>query len=438
MPTSSCRGVRSTIKAGGVEITVYTQPLKEGETEQEKSFLFIKDEQLVVGDHLATIKDIALRFNGESKDTLAKLRAFGYIQERGAKAADGARHQVRWFIEPFGYAEATRAAQGGKRKRGTDILKILQAQGFTAAQGIGGTIFFATSGTEVLHRTYAYAPPVKRQANDKRVDNTTRDADARFSKQHRRRNARLASLGPSDVATYLTFNWRMKEAFGYAETLVDAIAGEKGVFKDIWESMKVDPNGPQIDIYKGLVNHLGTRATILSDVRLPVTPQSERLMALVEVTDEQAVANTVKKAFEKDPQAKKRIFREHIIWEITQDEGLAEAPELMIEGAGFVSSSSTTATEEDTTAKEGDKSATKEADQPNDEAKLPNMAISVYGPPDRRHACRFHRGPDHGQPTSLGQMDDYRSASADRSARRTTASASSAAPTSRTGPPTIC
>jgi hypothetical protein len=388
------RGVRSTTKAGGVELTVYTQPLKAGETDQEKSYLFIKDDQLVVSDHQPTIVAIAGRFNGQAKDTLASLPAFEHAMGQSAKAAEGTRHHVRWFVEPFGYAEAARAAQGGKRKRGTDILKILQTQGFTAAQGIGGTIFFATSDTEVLHRTFVFAPPVKRQPNDKR----TGKYDLAMRMLDFPNSAAADSLEPqpwvlSDVATYLSFNWKMKEAFDYSETLVDAITGEKGVFKDIWESMKVDPNGPQIDIYKGLINHLGTRATILSDVRVPVDLQSERLMALVEVTDEQTVANTVKKAFEKDPQAKKRIFHEQIIWEITQDEGLAEAPELMIEGAGFVSAS-----------EDGDK----EKDRPADEAKLPNMAITVY----KGHLIvathvDFIEDLITGQPTHLRMMTDY-------------------------------
>jgi hypothetical protein len=275
-------------------------------------------------------------------------------------------------------------------------LKILQQQGFTAAQGVGGKIFFATSDTEVLHRTFVYAPPVKRQPNAKatgKYDLAMRMLD--FP------NSTVADgLEPqpwvlSDLATYVTFNWRMKEAFDHAETLVDAIAGEKGVFKDIWESMKVDPNGPQIDIYKGLVDHLGTRATILSDVRLPVDVQSERLMALIEVTDEPTVASSVRKAFEKDPQAKKRVFEGHTIWEITQDEGLAEAPELMIEGAGFVSSS------------EG--GGNREAEEPAEEAKLPNMAIAVYnGHLIIATHVDFIEDLITGQPMSLGQMDDYK------------------------------
>ena len=129
----------------------------------------------------------------------------------------------------------------------------------------------------------------------------------------------------------------MANAFNGAETLVDAIAGDKGVFKEIWLSLKTDPNGPKIDIFKGLIDHLGTRANLVSDISLPVGLKSERLMALIEIKDPVIVAKTVEQAFKSDPQAKKRIFRGQTIWEITQEEGVTDASELMIEGAGFVS-----------------------------------------------------------------------------------------------------
>jgi hypothetical protein len=174
-----------------------------------------------------------------------------------------------------------------------------------------------------------------------------------------------------DVASYMTFNWRMQEAFKYSESLVDAIAGEKGLFADIWEGMKTDPFGPKIDIYSGLVDHLGTRATVMTDVVVPVGLKSERLMALVHVKNPVIVAATVQKAFEKDPAAKKRVFEGQIIWEITQEEGLtesgAEDTELQIEGAGFVSAAETQVVQQ------RERRAAAPPDKP-----LPNMAIAVF------------------------------------------------------------
>src|SRR5262249_49812628 len=159
----------------------------------------------------------------------------------------------------------SRAVQGGKKKRGTDYLRVLQKQGFAAVQGIGGHVFFATDGVEMLHRTYVYAPPVA--GAKEKYELAMRMLD--FP------NTAPGQLEPQvwalpEIASYLSFNWKMRDAFKFSETLVDAIINDKGAFKDIWDNLRTDPNGPMIDIYKELLDHLGTRATLLSDVVVPV------------------------------------------------------------------------------------------------------------------------------------------------------------------------
>lgn len=345
------RAVRSILKDGGIDITVYTLPLKEGQKTPERSFYFISGDQLVVADDQPTIVGIVRRLDGKAKDSLATVTAFGATLKKCADASPDTRYHIRWFIEPFGYAEASRAAQGGKRRRGTDILKILQTQGFTAAQGIGGNVFFDTAGTEVLHRTYVYAPQPWQLAM-RMLDFPNAAKPSELEPQ--------AWVLP-EIASYLTFNWKMREAFDHSETLVDAFIGDKGAFKEIWQSLKIDPNGPQIDIYAGLLDHLGTRATLLSDVKLPVDLKSERLLVLVDVKDSEAVAKTLEKAFKGDPQAKRREIDGHVIWEITQDDELAGDTEIMIEGAGFVSTTE----------------AAPEPKALEEEAKLPNIALTV-------------------------------------------------------------
>jgi hypothetical protein len=367
------KAIKTAIKEGNVQITVYTQPLAAGEKIPDKSFHFVSGDQLIVTDHEATIRGIVSRLNGQAKDSLADVKAFGESLKRCAAAA-GQRHHVRWFIEPFGYAEASRAAQGGKKKRGTDLLKIVQTQGFTAVQGLGGHVFFDTENTEVLHRTYVYAPGVKRPANNASKDKY----DLAMRMLDFPNSTAVDTLEPKawvmpDVAAYLSFNWEMRQAFDYAETLVDAVIGDKGAFKEIWLSLKSDPNGPRIDIYKELLDHLGTHVTMLSDVKLPVDLKSERLMGIIELKNAASaatVAKTVQKAFEKDPQAKRRVYKGQVIWEITQDDSLAEEEiELNIEGVGFVSTEAPA---------EKDKTKEEARAEEEEDAHLPNMAITVF------------------------------------------------------------
>jgi hypothetical protein len=385
------KAVRSVVKAGGIDMVVYTQPLAQGEKVPHRSYHFIKDEQLVLVDHSAVAAGIAARFAPGAKDNLASIEAFQYVMKRNQEAVGDGHHHVRWFVEPFGYAEASRAAQGGRKKRGTDMLKVLQGQGFPAIQGLGGYVFFSTDDEEVMHRTFVYAPAVKRPAGSKKTDKY--DLAMRMLNFPNGKNLVAQEWALPDVAAYLTCNMKMQEGFKYSETLVDAIAGDTGVFKEIWESMKVDPNGPQIDIYAGLINHLGERATFLSDVKLPVGLKSERIMALIEVTRPDIVEKTLEKAFAKDPAAKKRLFRGKVIWELTQEEAVAEESGLTIEGAGFVS---TTDEEEEV-----------EEEKPV----LPNMALTVY---EGHLVVSTHVDfiedliANEGSGKSLGDSDDYK------------------------------
>lgn len=358
------KAVRSELKVGSVTMTVYTQPLEAGEKVAEQSFYFTKDDQLVISDHRKTSEGILGRFAGDAKDSLATVEAFKFSMARNIKEAAGQRHHIRWFVEPIGYAEASRAAQGGRKKRGTDLLKVLPAQGFTAFQGIGGYVFFATGKEEILHRSFVYAPAVKRDPAKAAIKDKY-DLAMRMMNFPNGNNLEVQPWVLSDVGGYLTFNWKMQDAFKYSETLVDALAGDKGVFDEIWLSLKNDPNGPKIDIYAGLVDQLGERASLLTDVTVPIHLKSERQMMFFEVKNPAIVAATVEKAFKDDPQAKKRIFRGQTIWEIQQEDTLASETELVIEGAGFVST------------KEAPKRKGEDEDE-EEEPALPNMAVTVF------------------------------------------------------------
>jgi hypothetical protein len=356
------KATKSVQKAGGVDLTVYTQPLAAGAKVQEKAYYFIQDEVLVATDHLAVATEIAGRFEGGGTPSLATVEAFQAAMKRNTDAAAGMPQQIRWFVEPFGYAEVSRAIQGGRRKRGNDMLKILKDQGFTAIQGVGGYVFFATGNEEILHRTYIHAPAVAGKAGERAKD--------KYHLAMRMLDFPNATapddLDPQpwvlpDVASYLTFNMKLKDAFEMSKTLVDAIAGDTGVFDDIWLNLETDPNGPKINIRKELVDLLGERVTIMSDVKVPIDLKSERLMGLVEVKDPPIVAKALQKAFEHDPAAKKRVVKGQTIWELTQEEGVAEDTELMIEGAGFVSK------------EEGE-----EAEEEDAAPMLPNMALTVF------------------------------------------------------------
>ncbi len=72
------------------------------------------------------------------------------------------------------------------------------------------------------------------------------------------------------VSTVVSVCWNVKDAFWKAEGLVDAMAGQKDVFKEIIEGIKVDPTGPKIDIRKEVMPLLTNEIYAVSDATLPL------------------------------------------------------------------------------------------------------------------------------------------------------------------------
>ena len=316
-----------TVEIEGVSVAVFTYPKKEDESTERVSFYGIVEDQLIAADREDVITSILAKFKTPGTDDLKDFTPFAKAMASSQAMMGDAETHLRWFLEPFGYTEVRRAYGGGRKRRGTDMLRVLQNQGFTAIQGLGGRISFKTDKHDVRHHTLVYAPPVARKPGDLAV--TKYNLAARMLEFPTKADVVPMPWIPRGLATHLTFNWKMKEAFWYAESLVNEIAGDE-VFKDVIENIQFDPNGPQIDIKKELTEHLGERATVLSDYRLPITPKSERLMLAVELTDPATVMRTVNKAMENDPAAKKREHNGHVIWELLNEE--AEVAEVQISG----------------------------------------------------------------------------------------------------------
>lgn len=367
----SRRAVKSALKVGPIDMALFTLPLKPGETTPDQLISFLHNEQLVLTDSLLVARGITGRFGQAPSDSLARLPAFEQAMARNAKAAGEATPNIRWFIEPFGYVETARAINGGKRKRGRDLLKILASQGFGAVQGIGGNVFFTTGSEDILHRTFIYAPAVVRKEGDASKDKynlAMRMADFPNSAE-----VAPPDWVPADAASYLTLHARLKQAFWHSESLVDEYAGDKGVFKAMWDNLAHDPAGPMINIEKELIDHLGERVTLVSDVKIPVDLKSERLIVAIELLGPkgpEVVKKTLEKAFAADPAAKRREFQGHVIWELMNEESIEPDP-LAVEGA------QTTPVRLEDKTRSGGGGDDPEEEEEEEKPILPNMAFTV-------------------------------------------------------------
>lgn len=307
---------------------IFELPRKEGQRRIHQVAYMLTDELLAASDDAEVLNAIVAAEKNGRKDSLASLKAFDGIMTRCAKSAGSTQPHVRWFVDPFGYIETVRSATVRERHRGIDIYQALKNQGFTAVQGIGGFVNFSADKCELIHRTMVYAPPLPGRASSR----DKYEMAARMLNFPVGSDLEPQSWVPQQVATYNSFNLDVKTAFAASETLVDEVMAEKGVFHDVLDSLKNDPDGPKVDIVNDLVANLGNRITIVTDYELPISTKSERLLVAVETTNEKLLAETIEKLMKGD--AARREFEGHVIWEIT-DEPVA-VPDLKIENPNGV------------------------------------------------------------------------------------------------------
>ena len=320
----------------GVSMTVYELPIKKGTVTQHRAIFFIKNNLLVACDDEKVIGGIATRLIEPAKvsSTLAGVSAYQEINKRCSAAAGDLAPQVRWFLEPFGYIAALRsAANDGKRIKGKKMLHILQTQGFDAIKGLGGFVNLGADRYDLLHRTFIYAPG----ENGKTGPAKTRlRLAARMLEFPPGEDLEPQAFVPRGVASYGSISFDVKNAFDTVGTLVDAVIGEPGIWKDIIDGIKNDDIGPQVDIEKNIVGQLANRITVMTANKEPIGLDSERLVVIADVKNKAAevvLAKAIAKMMAGNPEVRKRTYKGHVIWEAIPEEAV-EVPVVEISGPG--------------------------------------------------------------------------------------------------------
>jgi len=321
---------RSTLKMSGTGMTVILldipKPADDPRGKARKAYYYLGDRLLLASDNADVIEGMLARLAGGRNDNLANVPAFQVVMQRCLK--DVARPdyvpQIRWFLQPLGYAEATRAATPEQdRPRGRSSVDLMRNQGFEALRGLGGFVDFASEDSEIFHRTAVHAPPPYEKA-------------MKMLAFPNREGYTPEPWVPRDVATYDTFYADVLKAFDNFGPLFDELfgEGESGVWPEVLESLRIDPNGPRIDLRADLVVHLGQRVSMFSDYKQPITPTSERLLFAIETTDPAKVAATIEKSMKNDPTAQRVEYQGSVIWEVIEEAAAKPRPRIQLHGLG--------------------------------------------------------------------------------------------------------
>lgn len=315
---------KRTVQVAGTAASVFDlprQPGKDVDLPQEYAVWLHKGNLLAAADHLGTLEGILTRMAAKApKGRLADVPAFQAVVKRCKADAGKAVPMVRWFVQPLGYLEIMRTVRGERQQRkGKSWVDVFKSQGFAAIQGVGGFVDFGAEKFEIVHRTAVWAPPPR----EKSMKILTFPNNKEFTPQR---------WVPTNVASYATFYCDVVNAFDHIGPLFDELVGQgdEGVWQEVLDGLKKDPNGPQIDLRNELVVNLGQRICVLTDYQTPITTTSERLLFAVEAKDEKAVALAISKMFKNDKEMRQRKFDKYVIWESVPEEK-APVPEISLD-----------------------------------------------------------------------------------------------------------
>ena len=304
---SKRKAVRDTVDIGGTPLTVYEIPPQSEKDVPRTAVYFEHDNMFCACDNREEAEEMLRRFDGGGT-SLADMKPYQVTMKQCQEESEGIEPQMRWFVDPFGYARCVRSYRKEEKQRGKDYVSILDSQGFDAIQGAGGYVSFSVGGAyELLHRTSVFAPPIP-GAPEKY------ELAMRMMEFPNSGTMQAQGWSPRKLACYRTFNIDVSKAFENFDTLFDAIAGYEDAFANMLEGLEKDPYGPQVDVREDFVAHLGQRLTLVTDYQLPITPKCERFLFAIELEDQDAIDKTVRKFMESEENAVETEFEGRVIW----------------------------------------------------------------------------------------------------------------------------
>jgi hypothetical protein len=290
---------------GSANVSIWELP--ESAKKRRPLALLVKDDMLFIADPPEAFGPLLAACN-DPKQTLVESPAFKSIRARTAMKP-GETADLLWYFDPFGWNNSTRQPPpNGKRKRNKDFAEILQQEGFDGVKAIGGSVALSSGDCDVLVRTAVYAP---------RPYRSSLQMLSFFAGGELKPTVAL----PGELAACITARLDPMTAFESFAGIFDEIAadGEKGTYKELIADLRDNPKGPRVDLRKDIVGQLGEVVTVFTDCEMPLTPNSERAMAVFTVKNEKVVADAIRRALEDDPKVKKTTVAGRTVWEIVSD-----------------------------------------------------------------------------------------------------------------------
>jgi hypothetical protein len=295
----------------GAEVVQYTLPRGPGELTIQESFYCVVEDYFVATDELAMLKEIVIAKKKGRTDSLGASSL--YKAAMGKLPAKDSESDIEYFIRPIGLAKLLRSISNKPLTSQTDILKVLDKQGFSKLAAVVGRMDLASENFDVLHDAYVLAePPLPISVQVLDFPNLA--------------GRTAPSWVTANAASYVATAWNAKDAFWKVKGLVDDIAGQEGVFDSVIEGIQTDPVGPQIDLKNQVLPYITSEIFVVSEIIEPVTPDSRRSLIGLRIDDPKGeLAAAVDRAMRNEPDATLEDFEEFRIYKVIREEDSDEA-----------------------------------------------------------------------------------------------------------------
>jgi len=301
----SQKGILKKIDASGIEVKHYSIPKLSADGRARDSYFAVSKDQLLISDDLRSIQELIGAQSNPREDSLAKSELYAKIQQRIVR--DEHTAEIEYFVKPLGLGKLLRSISAQKGKKQVDLLKLLEDQGFGSILAAAGSIQLAKEDLDMHHQGFVL--------REEELPESVQILD--FPNQKALVPPPWISAGSASV---MGFSWNFTEAFPKLRGIVDAYIGD-AQFDEILEQIKNDPQGPQIDIRKEILPHIGQEFYTVTEIIEPINPDSKRSLICIKLNDpENKLYGVLNRYSKSEPGASIEDVGDYRIWKFSNDE----------------------------------------------------------------------------------------------------------------------
>lgn len=279
---------KQTLTYDGESINQYSIS-RAGELLTQETYYTIVGNQLLSADDDQLLKDLIARSKGKPTSGKTLDQDAIFVEGREQLQPSG-KSQAEYFVRPIGFAKILKAIGGKRRGGNTDLLAVLANQGFSAIKCVCGELQLGSQEYDMQHRGFTLT--------DKPLPKSAAVLD--FPNKAK---SEIPNFVTSEVSSLLVGFWNSQEAFWKVEGLVDEVAGQEGVFKEVIKGIKDDPTGPRIDIKQEVLPYLTNDIYSISDTVNPITTDSHRNLIALRLNAPAKIKAVLRQAMKNEPGA---------------------------------------------------------------------------------------------------------------------------------------